>query len=52
MGAQEARGDYARRCLEMHLGIDAQSQEMRAIEVSGSLVGDAPMLPTLLQQID
>ncbi len=35
----------------MHLGIDADTLEIRAIEVTGSRVGDAPMLPDLLDQI-
>jgi hypothetical protein len=33
------------------LGIDAQTLEIRAIEVTGSRVGDAPILPALLAQI-
>ncbi len=32
----------------MHIGIDAQTLEIRAIEVTSSSVGDAPMLPELL----
>ena len=35
----------------VHLGVDAGSLEIRAIEVTGSRVGDAPMLPELLEQI-
>ena len=35
----------------MHLGIDAQTLEIRAIEVTDNSVGDAPMLPELLAQI-
>lgn len=35
----------------MHLGIDAQTLEIRAIEVTDNSVGDAPMLPHLLGQI-
>ena len=33
-----------------HLGIDEQTLEIRAVEVTGSDVGDAPMLPELLSQ--
>lgn len=36
---------------KVHLGIDAETLEIRAIEVTGSRVGDAPMLPELLNQI-
>ena len=36
---------------KVHLGIDAQTLEIRAIEVTGSRIGDAPMLPDLLDQI-
>ncbi|MEN9368213.1 MAG: hypothetical protein RL489_2571 [Pseudomonadota bacterium] len=35
----------------MHLGIDAQTLEIRAVEVTGNTMGDAPMLPELLAQI-
>lgn len=36
---------------KVHLGIDAETLEVRAIEVTGSRVGDAPILPDLLDQI-
>jgi hypothetical protein len=36
---------------KVHLGIDAETLEIRAIEVTGSRVGDGPMLPKLLEQI-
>ena len=35
----------------MHLGIDAQTLEIRAIEITDNAIGDAPMLPELLAQI-
>jgi hypothetical protein len=35
----------------VHLGIDASTLEIRAIEVTDNSVGDAPMLPGLLAQI-
>ncbi len=40
-----------RQWRKVHLGIDADTLEIRAIEVTGSWVGDAPMLPELLNQI-
>ena len=40
-----------RHWCKLHLGIDAETLEVRAIEVSGSRVGDGPMLPKLLEQI-
>ena len=36
---------------KVHLGIDAETMEVRAIEVTGSRIGDGPMLPELLAQI-
>ena len=36
---------------KVHLGIDAETLEIRAIEVTDSRVGDAPILPELLDQI-
>jgi len=36
---------------KVHLGIDAETLEIRAIEVTGSRIGDAPVLPDLLDQI-
>lgn len=35
----------------VHLGIDAQTLEIRAIEITDNAIGDAPMLPELLGQI-
>jgi hypothetical protein len=35
----------------VHLGIDAETLEVRAIEVTGRRVGDGPTLPKLLKQI-
>lgn len=40
-----------RQWRKVHLGIDADTLEIRALEVTGSRVGDAPMLPELLDQI-
>jgi hypothetical protein len=35
----------------IHIGIDEQTLEIRAVEITGSNTGDAPMLPHLLNQI-
>ena len=43
--------DYRRQWRKVHLGIDAQTLEVRAIEITANNVGDAPMLPALLEQI-
>jgi len=43
--------EYRRQWRKVHLGIDAQTLEIRAIEVTDNSVGDAPMLPHLLGQI-
>ena len=40
-----------RKWRKAHLGIDADTLEIRAIEITGSRVGDAPVLPDLLDQI-
>ena len=36
---------------KIHIGIDEQTLEVRAVEITGSNIGDAPMLPELLDQI-
>jgi hypothetical protein len=43
--------EYRRQWRKVHLGIDAQTLEIRAVEVTDNHVGDAPMLPELLGQI-
>jgi hypothetical protein len=43
--------EYRRQWRKVHLGIDAETLEIRAIEVTDNGVGDAPMLPELLRQI-
>ncbi|MEN3032949.1 IS5 family transposase, partial [Chromobacterium amazonense] len=43
--------EYRHQWRKVHLGIDAQTLEIRAIEVTDNAVGDAPMLPELLDQI-
>ncbi|SIO59972.1 Transposase DDE domain-containing protein [Rhodovulum sp. ES.010] len=44
-------GSKRRVWRKIHLGIDEQTLEIRAVEVTSSNVGDAPMLPDLLAQI-
>lgn len=36
---------------KIHLGIDQQTLEVRAVEITGRHIGDAPVLPDLLNQI-
>ncbi|MQR01261.1 IS5 family transposase [Glaciimonas soli] len=43
--------DYRRQWRKVHLGIDAETMAIRAIEITDNSVGDAPMLPELLKQI-
>ena len=43
--------DYRRQWRKVHLGVDTQTLEIRAIEVTDNAIGDAPMLPQLLAQI-
>ena len=44
-------GSKRRVWRKIHLGIDEETLEIRAVEVTSSNVGDAPMLPDLLAQI-
>ncbi|MBE7158240.1 MAG: IS5 family transposase, partial [Rhodospirillales bacterium] len=43
--------DRPRRWLKLHLAVDAESLQVRAIEVTDGDVGDSSMLPHLLDQI-
>lgn len=43
--------DYRRQWRKVHIGIDADTLEIRAVEVTDNSMGDAPMLPELLKQI-
>jgi hypothetical protein len=43
--------EYRRQWRKVHLGIDASTLEIRAMEVIDNSIGDAPVLPTLLDQI-
>lgn len=36
---------------KIHIGIDKETLEVRAVEITGSNIGDAPVLPELLDQI-
>lgn len=42
---------YRRQWRKVHLGIDASTLEIRTMEVTDNIVGDAPVLPALLSQI-
>ena len=48
-----ARTDGATRLTwrRIHLGIDKEPLEIRAVEITGSHVGGPPILPDLLDQI-
>ena len=43
--------DYRQPWREVHLGIDASTLEIRAMEVTDNSIGDAPVLPALLSLI-
>ena len=49
--AKKHGADYRRQWRKVHLGIDAATLEIRAIEVTDNATGDAPILPCLLDQI-
>jgi transposase len=49
--ARKHGGPKRRVWRKIHIGIDEQTLEIRAVEVTGSNTGDAPMLPHLLNQI-
>jgi len=49
--ARKHGGSKRRLWRKIHIGIDEETLEIRAIEVTSSSVGDAPMLPDLLNQI-
>ena len=49
--ARKHGGSKRRVWRKIHLGIDEQTLEVRAIEFTTSDIGDAPMLPELLGQI-
>jgi hypothetical protein len=49
--ARKHGGSKRRLWRKIHIGIDAETLEIRAIEVTSSSISDAPMLPDLLSQI-
>ena len=49
--ARKHGGAKRRLWRKIHIGVDEQTLKIRAIEVTGSNAGDAPMLPELLKQI-
>lgn len=49
--ARKHGGPKRRIWRKIHIGIDEETLEVRAVEVTTSNVGDAPMLPDLLNQI-
>ena len=49
--ARKHGGSKRRIWRKIHIGIDEETLEVRMVEVTGNNVGDAPMLPALLNQI-
>ncbi len=49
--ARKHGGARLRVWRKVHLGIDEATMEVRAVEITGSHVGDAPVLPDLIDQI-
>ena len=49
--AREHGGPKRRVWRKIHLGIDEEPLEIRAVEITGSRIGDTPVLPDLLSQI-
>jgi hypothetical protein len=49
--ARKHGGPKKRLWRKLHLGMDEETLEIRAVGVTTSNVGDAPMLPDLLEQI-
>lgn len=49
--ARKHGGPKRRVWRKIHLGIDEKTLEVRAIDITGSHIGDAPILPDLLDQI-
>ncbi len=48
---QKHRGDQRRIWRKLHLGVDAQTKEIVAVEITASHVHDSQVLPRLLTQI-
>jgi hypothetical protein len=49
--ARKHDGCKKRRWRKLHLGMEEEPLEIRAVQVTTSIVGDAPVLPELLEQI-
>jgi len=49
--ARKHGGPKRRIWRKIHIGIDEETLEVRAVEVTRSNIGDAPILPELLDQI-
>ena len=49
--ARKHGGPKRRIWRKIHIGIDEEKMEVRAVEVTTNNIGDAPMLPELLNQI-
>jgi len=49
--ARKHGGPKRRLWRKIHIGIDEQTLEIRAVELTNNSIGDAPMLPDLLNQI-
>ena len=49
--ARKHGGPKRRVWRKIHLGVDEKTLEVRAVEITGSHIGDAPVLPDLLNQI-
>lgn len=49
--ARKHGGPKRRIWRKIHIGIDEETLEVRAVEVTTSNIGDAPMLPELLKQV-
>lgn len=49
--ARKHGGSKRRIWRKIHIGIDEETLEVRAVEVTGNNIGDAPILPKLLDQI-
>lgn len=49
--ARKHGGSTRRIWRKIHIGIDEETLEVRAVEITGSNIGDAPILPELLDQI-
>ena len=49
--ARKHGGPKRRVWRKIHLGVDEETLDVRAVEITGNPIGDAPVLPDLLSQI-